>query len=99
MRNPFAVATAVVKRAVKKREAKRKKMSSKVVVTPKLMQLYALRSQLEALIVAEELEMAVSEPDPTSCQQCGAPEDKIADASTMSGKRKHCTVCDAEWSA
>jgi hypothetical protein len=74
-------------------------MSTKVVVTPRLMQLYALRSQLEALIVGEELEMAVSEPDPTSCQQCGAPEDKIADASTMSGKRKHCTVCDAEWSA
>ena len=81
------------------RETKEAVMAATAVVTPRLMQLYALRQQLDALIMAEEMDVASSAPDPNSCQQCGAPEDKTVDGSTMGHKRKVCTACGAEWNA
>lgn len=71
-------------------------MAATVAMTPKLAQLYAMRAQLDAWIRDEETALTAV-IDPTACPQCGAPEDKIADASTMGNRRKHCTVCDGEW--
>ena len=75
-------------------------MTTTNVITPRLLQLYALRSQLEALILAEEQEVSVSGPDPQACPACGAPEDKVHEIATMdSQKHRRCLVCGHQWTA
>lgn len=65
-----------------------------------LAHLYALRSHLDAVILATEVDAGVSgaTKDPGSCQQCGAPAEQIADTSTLDGtKRSRCAACGHEW--
>jgi hypothetical protein len=70
-------------------------------MTPKLCQLYALRAQVDALILGEEAESQNGQPpvvDQSACPHCGAPEDKLQDTSTLDGtKRTRCSVCRQEW--
>lgn len=63
-------------------------------------QLYALRAQLDAVILGVEAQAPAATPPivPGACPKCGAPEDKQADASTLASPGlKHCLVCDAEY--
>jgi hypothetical protein len=67
-----------------------------------LAQLYAMRSQLDATILAVEASRQlapVADPSMTAAQRaCSHPEDKQADASVMGGgpKRLECTLCGWE---
>ena len=71
------------------------------VVSVSLTNLYALRMHLDAVIFAAETEAGVvngQQPEPGSCPQCGASEEKVTDTSTLDGvKRSRCSVCAAEW--
>lgn len=60
-------------------------------MTPKLLQLYAMRAQLEAIISAEELELGAVQ----QAAGCPHPEDKRVNSTTMGGgkPRFYCTVC------
>lgn len=63
--------------------------------TVRLAQLYALRAQVEALILAEEGDVG---PPAGTCPNCGSEEDKWRDTSTIDGvKRRYCTTCGHEW--
>ncbi len=63
--------------------------------------LYALRAQIDAVIVCAEADVVLSGPtqrEPGSCPECGASEDKIEDTSTLDGtKRNRCSSCGHEW--
>jgi hypothetical protein len=67
----------------------------------RLCQLYALRAQVDALILGEEAEGQNGQPpsmvDPGACPKCGAPEDKQVVAPTMGGGvTVACQVCKAQ---
>lgn len=64
-----------------------------------LVQLYALRAHLDAMIVAAEAEAGTSAPrEAGSCPQCGASADTLLDTSTLDGtKRSRCAHCGHEW--
>jgi hypothetical protein len=54
-------------------------------------QLYALRAQVEALIMAAEAEIGASQPVSTACPH---PDEKRRDATTAGGPRQYlCLVC------
>lgn len=75
-------------------------MTDAKIVTPRLLQLYAIRAQLEAVIVAEEQEIAVTGPDPNGCPHCGAPEDKVSEIVTMDSRtHRRCMLCGEQWAA
>lgn len=63
--------------------------------------LYALRVQLDAVILALESELGMSATAPVeagSCPNCGAGPDFVKDTSTLDGtKRSYCTNCRHEW--
>jgi hypothetical protein len=65
-------------------------------------QLYAMRAQCDALIMvvdeARGLRTEAEAPkDPAACPNCGAPEEKQVDASTLDGKRATmCLACGRE---
>jgi hypothetical protein len=67
-------------------------------ITPALAQAYALRAQLDALVlfleVAEGIRGTVAV---VGCPTCGASIDKVEDVSTIGQKASRCTVCGAEW--
>lgn len=66
-------------------------------MTVKLAQLYALKAQVEAMILVEEAE-APQIAELGSCPHCGASEDKVQDISTLDGtKRRYCNACRHEW--
>lgn len=66
-------------------------------VSPRLAQLYALRAQVDALIVAEEGETGPPR-EPGSCPLCGAGSDQQEDKSTIDGtKRVYCRACRQWW--
>lgn len=59
-------------------------------MTPRLLQLYAIRSQIEALILAEESEVSIQ---PTECPH---PEDKRRAAHNMGQEPSYiCLACGA----
>lgn len=62
-----------------------------------LASLYALRAQVEAVVAQVEDAMGMPGVEPGGCPKCGAPEDKVADDSTIGVKAFHCTVCGHEW--
>jgi hypothetical protein len=65
-----------------------------------LAHLYALRAQIDAVIVAAESDVGQLPQvrEPGSCPQCGATPDKVEDRSTLDGtKRNGCTQCGYEW--
>ena len=67
---------------------------------PELTQLYGLRSHLDALIVAAELQLGMGhgETVPGSCPKCGAAPDLVQDTSTLDGtRRRRCSACAEEW--
>ncbi len=61
-------------------------------MTPKLLQLYSLRAQVEALIAMEEADFAREQPAPeTGCQH---PEDKRVSLTTFGTEPSFkCMVC------
>jgi formate dehydrogenase maturation protein FdhE len=61
--------------------------------------LLAMRAMIDAVLVSlEPASPAAAEQTVGSCPQCGATEDKTADASTMGGARTtRCLMCGAEW--
>ena len=64
--------------------------------------LYALRVQLDAVTMAVEAELGISQTshqvEAGSCPRCLAPEDKVEDISTLDGtKRFHCANCRHYW--
>jgi hypothetical protein len=66
-------------------------------MTPKLLQLYALRAQLDAVILAEEQEAGVMQQQPETCPKCGR-SDAVSDVSTFgSMNAKRCNACGHEW--
>lgn len=66
-------------------------------MTAMLYQLYALRAQVEALIVMAEAGQAPVNPA-TKCPTCGATDEQIEDVSTIDGtKRRLCKSCRHEW--
>jgi hypothetical protein len=68
-------------------------------MTPMLAHLYALRSHLDAVILAVEAETGTQPPaEPGSCPKCGTSPDQLQDTSTLDGtKRKRCPNCAEEW--
>ena len=61
-------------------------------------QLYAVRAQIDAMLAQLEPQQEVHVAG--SCPQCGAPEDKQVDASTMATPGiKKCMVCQTEYQA
>lgn len=70
-------------------------------MTPALAQAYALRMQIDALVMALEAAEGVAQPvqpEAGSCPQCGASSDHVVDNSTLDGtKRSRCTNCGAKW--
>lgn len=65
-----------------------------------LSQLYALRAQVEALIIAAEDQLQAQQPvaDPNGCPKCGAPEDKQIVAGGMAGQKTvKCQACGHVW--
>ena len=67
------------------------------MTSPVLAQAYALRAQIEALVMLLEATELVNAPEPGACPQCGAPADKVEDVSTIGQKSFRCTVCGTEW--
>lgn len=71
------------------------------MTTVALAQLYALRTHLDAVILAAEAEAGVTggaPKAPRSCPQCGADPEQIQDTSTLDGtKRSRCSACGHEW--
>jgi hypothetical protein len=62
------------------------------------MQLYALRAQIDAVILGLEEEVGIRGPQHGACPKCGAPEEQQKDASTLDGTRKkRCLVCREEY--
>jgi hypothetical protein len=67
-----------------------------------LAQLFALRAQVDALIVAAQLDGGAAESaqplDPaTTCPTCGATGESQKNTSTMDGtQRRHCLNCNAD---
>lgn len=71
-----------------------------MIPSARLAQLYAVRAQIEALIVAEEAEYGQSQRDPKACPHCNAPEDKQVEAQQMGGgKTIACLVCKQQRAA
>ena len=69
-------------------------------VTPELAQLYALRAQLDAIILGKEREDGLHEPVPPVVEGCQHPADAQKDATTIGGKRRvFCMVCNTEHDA
>lgn len=64
-------------------------------------QVYALKSQIDALVLMVEHEVGVSRElpkEPGSCEKCGASPELVADTSTLDGvKRSKCGECGHEW--
>lgn len=63
--------------------------------SPRLLQLYAMRAQLEALIAGVEAEEQPPEPDPSTLG-CPHPEEQQRDASTGGRRRIFCLACQTE---
>ena len=61
----------------------------------RLLQLVAIRAQIDALIAAEggDVGQAV---DPGACPNCGAPESEQRDTSTFGHERRLCRRCKVE---
>ena len=69
-------------------------------MTPVLAQLYALRAQVDALILMEEQAPGNVVPimEPGSCPHCGAGPDKQQNLTSLAGPKKWwCTACRTEW--
>jgi formate dehydrogenase maturation protein FdhE len=66
-----------------------------------LAQLYALRAQVDAVIVAVQEHVPQPAPplDPAdTCPTCGATGDAVLDTSTLDGtSRRLCSVCRSDW--
>lgn len=66
-----------------------------------LAHLYALRAQLDAVILSAETELGASVEtlqESGGCPNCHAGADAIEDRSTLDGtKRDRCTRCGYEW--
>lgn len=60
----------------------------------RLAQLVALRAQVDALIMAEEHELGMVQPQ--GCPNCGSHEES-QDTSTFGVPRKRCQACGHEW--
>lgn len=59
-------------------------------MTPKLMQLYSLRAQIEAVIALEEAELGAA----MAAAPCAHPEDKRISTSTFNSEPSfRCTAC------
>lgn len=60
-------------------------------MTPRLLQLYSLRAQVEALIAMEQAETM---PDPVEPGDCQHPEERRVNAQTMGGPPQfYCQAC------
>lgn len=70
-------------------------------VSLRLLQLYALRTQLDAIIYQAEQDeghIPAEAVDLSGCPHCQAPEDKQAEASTMAGPRMRlCLSCGKQY--
>jgi hypothetical protein len=65
-------------------------------VTPRLLQLLAIRAQIDALIAQEGGEMPAA-VDPETCPTCGAGAEAQKDTSTLDGtRRRFCVRCRTE---
>lgn len=64
-----------------------------------LVQLAALAVHLDAVAesLRQEVNGGIPTAEPGSCPKCGAPPDKVEDASTIGQKSSRCTVCREEW--
>jgi len=64
-----------------------------------LAQLYALRAQLDAIILAAEARLGLVPGEAAGgCPQCGTAADQLQDTSTLDGtRRRRCPNCGAEW--
>ena len=61
-------------------------------------QLYAMRYQLDAIILSVEGPNAPAPAAPGSCPSCGAPEEKQAAAGNLGNPGlKKCLICQAEY--
>jgi hypothetical protein len=67
-------------------------------MTARLMQLYAMRSMVDALILEETGQMPdEAPPELGACPACGAPEEKQLDTSTLDGQKSlMCLECRRE---
>ena len=67
-------------------------------MTVLLAQLYAMRAQLDAIILGVEGQTAPAPAAPGACPTCGAPEDKQVEAGTLGNPGlKKCLVCQGEY--
>jgi hypothetical protein len=72
-------------------------------MTDALARLFALRSHLDCVILAEQAALGISPAPPVesgSCPQCQAGPDDVIIADMLGGaKLRKCKRCDAEWTA
>ena len=69
-------------------------------MTPVLAQAYALRAQMDALVMLLEASEGIVQPvpEPPGCPQCAATQDKVENATMLAGpRRSRCTNCGYVW--